>query len=249
MGDGAWLREFLQLDVVWAEVMATLPDDLVMRRSVAACRGLRVLAQPPWECLASFVLSSTKRISQIRQIIGLLCQRFGAPVITPPGHETTFGFPTAEALAGATERELRDCKAGFRAPYLRSVAEAVACGQFVLADLTCRSLPEARAELMRLPGVGRKIADCVLLFSLGYREAFPVDTWVLRALRAHYFGGRHVSLRQVLAFAETYFGPWAGYAQQYLFHAARLASQRSELTEPGPPAPAIDPGRSDESPR
>jgi N-glycosylase/DNA lyase len=252
VADWQWLRDYLQIEVDLDAVLKTFPDDAPMRDAVAACRGLRILRQDPWECLASFILSSTKQIVQIRQIVALLCERFGEPMTTNlvaadvsrrtfPLQEVSadsrpqlrFGgsglyenhlfhsFPTAERLAAATEAELRACKMGFRAPHLLAAARQIAGGQFDLERL--RQLPqaEAREELMKLRGVGHKIADCVLLFAYGFDGAFPVDVWVERALRQLYFPRRRASAKRLQHFAATHFGPHAGYAQQYLFHYMR----------------------------
>jgi N-glycosylase/DNA lyase len=213
--DWEWLREFLQLDVDLAAVVATFPDDEPMRASVAACRGLRLLRQEPWETLVSFICSSTKQIVQIQQIIALLCERFGEAV---PGGRA---FPTAARLADATESELRGCKMGFRAPFVMAAAKAVASGELDLTHLHALPTTEARAALMGLHGVGRKIADCVLLFAYGKQDAFPVDVWVRRALTELYFPRRRPSAKRLERFANTHFGPNAGYAQQYLFHYVR----------------------------
>lgn len=213
--DWEWLREFLQLDVDLAAVVATFPDDEPMRASVAACRGLRLLRQEPWETLVSFICSSTKQIVQIRQIVALLCERFGEAV---PGGRA---FPTAARLADATESELRGCKMGFRAPFVLAAAKAVASGELDLVHLHALPTTEARAALMGLHGVGRKIADCVLLFAYGKQDAFPVDVWVRRALTELYFPRRRPSAKRLERFANTHFGPNAGYAQQYLFHYVR----------------------------
>jgi N-glycosylase/DNA lyase len=110
---------------------------------------------------------------------------------------------------------------GFRARYLHETARRVTYGQFDPAALRGLSLPEARERLLSLPGVGPKIADCVLLFSGDQPGAFPIDVWVSRALRRRYFGDRRVSLSRLRTFASSHFGPRAGYAQQYLFHDAR----------------------------
>ena len=110
---------------------------------------------------------------------------------------------------------------GFRAPYLLATARLIAGGQFDLARLQALPVEVARAELMQLPGVGRKIADCVLLFAYGFESAFPVDVWVMKALRQLYFPRRKASLQRLHRFAATHFGPRAGYAQQYLFHYMR----------------------------
>jgi len=219
--DWDWLARYLRLDDDLDAILATFPDDVPLRAAVAACRGLRLLRQDPWECLASFILSSTKRITHIRQIVATLCRRFGEPVPVPAGREPGFAFPTPVRLAARTEAELRGCGMGFRAPYLLAAARRVAAGEPDLAQLHRRPLAEARTELMSLPGVGRKIADCVLLFASGFDAAFPVDVWVRKALCELYFPRRPPAPRRLLAFTETHFGPHAGYAQQYLFHYRR----------------------------
>jgi len=194
-----------------------------MRDSVAACRGLRLLRQEPWECLASFICSSTKQIVQIQQIVGLLCRRFGETLAVPLGTEPAWAFPTVERLAGASEAELRACKLGFRAPYLSGAARKLAAGDIDLARLAERPLEEARAALVTLPGVGVKIADCVLLFAYGFHEAFPMDVWIIKALQQLYFPKRPPKLPRLRRFSQTHFGPYGGYAQQYLFHYMRTA--------------------------
>ena len=242
-----WLRQFLQTEIDLAAVLKTFPADEPMRAAVAACPGLRLLKQDPWECLASFILSSTKQIVQIRQIVVLLCERFGEPcgcdassqkcggdapspvpcdegvaaTLLRRGVAATRSFPTPQRLAAASEAELRDCKMGFRAPNLLAAAREIAGGRFDLERI--RHLPhaEARAELMKLRGVGGKIADCVLLFAYGFDAAFPVDVWIERALQQLYFPRRRASEPRLRRFAATHFGPHAGYAQQYLFHYMR----------------------------
>jgi len=241
VADWRWLRDYLQTETDLGAVLKTFPDDAPMRNAVAACRGLRVLRQAPWECLASFILSSTKQIVQIRQIVALLCERYGYPLTRPadtlslPSGERDgargvllskekhlfHSFPTAERLASAAEAELRACKMGFRAPHLLAAARRIADGKFDLERLRHLTLAEAREELMKLRGVGGKIADCVLLCACGFDGAFPVDVWVERALRELYFPRRQVSDKRLRHFAATHFGPHAGYAQQYLFHYMR----------------------------
>ena len=219
--DWSWLAEYLQTNIHLNLVLATFPDDEPMRNATLACHGLRLLRQEPWECLASFILSSTKQIVQIRQIVALLCERFGEPIPAAPQYSPAFSFPSPERLARATEAELRACKMGFRAPYLLETARVIAEGRLGLEQLRQLPVEIARAELVKLPGVGRKIADCVLLFAYGFQSAFPVDVWVMKALRQLYFPKRRVSPRRLHRFSETHFGPNAGYAQQYLFHYMR----------------------------
>ncbi len=227
--DWNWLADYLQTEINFAAVRKTFPADEPMRAAVEACPGLRLLRQEPWECLASFILSSTKQIVQIRQIVGLLCERFGEPCGDFPmarpdsamGRTLHFSFPSAERIAALDETDLRDCKMGFRAPYLLGTARAVANGAVDLTELHSLSVDMARAELLKLPGVGRKIADCVLLFGYGFNAAFPIDVWVVKALQQLYFSKRRASRRRLEQFAVTHFGPHAGYAQQYLFHYMR----------------------------
>jgi len=215
-----WLTDHLRLDEDLGAILASFPDDPPLRAAVQSCRGLRLLRQEPWECLASFILSSTKQIVQIQECVRLLCARFGEP-IPAAGGDATYSFPTAERLAAASEAELRACKLGFRAKYLRGTAQRIAGGQLDLTSVATQPTAEAREALMECPGVGRKIADCALLFGWGRQDAFPVDVWVLRALRELYFPRRRPKPARLLKFTETYFGPNAGYAQQYLFHYMR----------------------------
>lgn len=221
-GDTRSLLGHLAVDEDLAAIMGTFPDDAPMRAAVSACKGLRLLRQEPWECLASFICSSTKQIVQIRQIVRDLSCQFGDPVAVPDGVATWHAFPDAGTLASASDASLRACKLGFRAPYLLDAARRVTDGRLDLATLKSVPTVEAREALMSIHGVGRKIADCVLLFAYGRQDAFPIDVWVRRALKDLYFPkARSVTATRLERFSSTYFGPYAGYAQQYLFHYAR----------------------------
>ena len=221
--DWQFLHHFLQTETNLAAILNTFPDDAPMRAAVAACPGLRLLRQDPWECLASFNLSSTKQIVHIRQIVALLCERYGEPLTPMPGMgvEQAYSFPRPAALAGAGETALRDCKMGFRAPNLLNAAREIAEGRMDLERIRALDYAAARERLMTLRGVGGKIADCVLLFAYGFDSAFPVDVWIERALQELYFPRRRASEQRLRRLAATHFGPHAGYAQQYLFHYMR----------------------------
>jgi N-glycosylase/DNA lyase len=237
-GDWQWLRHYLQLEVDLEAILDSFPGDDPIRRSVAACRGLRLLRQEPWECLASFICSSSKQIVQIQQIIALLCRHYGEPLPVVGGAAPAWSFPTAQRLASVPEAELRECKMGFRAPYLAGTAAKLATGEVDLSRLYGLRLAEARDVLLGLPGVGVKIADCVLLFAHGFPEAFPLDVWIMRALRQLYFQRRAAKLPRLRRFSQTYFGPNAGYAQQYLFHYMRTkASDEERATRKRPRRP------------
>ena len=225
VSDWNFLHEFLQTKTDLPSILKTFPDDEPMSAAVAACCGLRLLRQDPWECLASFILSSTKQIVQIRQIIALLCEHFGETI---PGYsgDSARSFPTPEKLAAASEAELRACKMGFRAPSLLAAARQIAEGKFDLEKIRGLDYTAAREELVRLRGVGGKIADCVLLFAYGFDSAFPVDVWIERALQQLYFPRRRASEKRLRRFAATHFGPHSGYAQQYLFHYIRMKAKQ-----------------------
>jgi N-glycosylase/DNA lyase len=225
--DWSWLANYLQTQVNLHAIIATFPDDQTLQDSIRDCRGMRLLKQDPWECLASFILSSTKQIVQIRQIVALLCSRYGEPVRTPHGESVAFNFPTAERLAALTETELRACKMGFRAPNLLGTAKAVASGECNLTQLAQLTVEDARGELIKLPGVGEKIANCVLLYAYGFPTAFPLDVWVIRALERFYFRGHKIRLERLRAFSADHFGPYSGYAQQYLFHWIRTGGKKN----------------------
>jgi len=219
--DWAWLEHYLQLHFDLGQALATFPDDEPMQNAVAAFPGLRLLRQDYWECLASFILSATKQIVQIRQMIMLLSKRYGKPIASV-SDDPAFAFPTIEVIAVCGEAELRECKLGFRAPNLLGAARDILDEKIDWQRLPTMATEEARGELMKLRGVGQKIADCVLLFAGGHQEVFPVDVWIERALQQLYFPKRRLGAKQLRKFADTHFGPYAGFAQQYLFHHARV---------------------------
>ena len=221
IGDWSWLIRYLRLDDDYSAIIRSFPDDEPMRSALATCPGLRLLRQPAWECLVGFICSSTKQIVQIEQCLDLLSQRYGQPVTPFPHRPPGMAFPTPAALIDAGEVGLRACKLGFRAPYVLAAAQAVADQSLDLTALEFLPTAEAQAVLTRLPGVGPKIADCVLLFAYGRQDAFPLDVWMLRGLAALYFPRRKPSLKRLRHFADSHFGTWAGYAQQYIFHYVR----------------------------
>lgn len=231
----SWLSEYLQIGVDLREVIATFPKgDVHLAKAVERCFGLRLVRQDPWECLASFILSSTKQIVQIRQIVRNLSEKYGTRIRIPNGESPRHAFPTARQISKLTESELRSCKMGFRAPYLLAAAQRCESGELKLGALGGLGISAAREELMKLDGVGEKIADCVLLFAYGFPTAFPVDVWVRRVLVDFYFRGKNVKEDRLRRFIEEHFGPNAGYAQQYLFHHIRQQSAKPSLSRTSP---------------
>ena len=221
--DAEAVIRYFGLDDPIEEIHARLGGrDPAMRRAIAFAPGLRILRQPLWECLASFLTSPMKKVAHIRAISLELRRRYGVARGTLPDGTPHFSYPTAASLASAGEAALRRCGLGYRAKSLALAARAVADGRADLESWTSLPTDDLRTRLRSLHGVGDKIADCVLLFAYGRGEAFPIDVWVARAMRAAYFPGEDPSLPEIAAFARRKFGPWAGYAQQFLFHEARL---------------------------
>ncbi|MFZ5496687.1 MAG: DNA-3-methyladenine glycosylase family protein [Verrucomicrobiota bacterium] len=232
------LRRYLALDTDWTALTDSLPwrSDPHLARCIAAFPGLRILRQPFGETLLGFLCSATKQIVQIKQMLALLAERHGAPICRagPPTEawrrwrsnpaSAAFGdaalqfhrLPAWPELAAIPEKELRACLLGFRARYIAETAAFLVRRPGWLDETEALPYAAAKARLMELPGVGEKVADCVLLFGAGRLEAFPVDTWVLKAL-AHRYGLDGWKPAQVAHFGRAHFGPLAGLAQQYLF--------------------------------
>lgn len=189
-----------------------------MAAALQAAEGLRVLRQPAWDTLLSFILSANNNVGRIRTLVAALSQNFGTPVQTRYG--TAHAIPTASQLSLATEAELRALGCGYRAPYLTETSARVANG-FDLDALRDAPYEEAHQALTGLKGVGDKVADCVCLFGLHHSCAFPVDVWVERLLIA-WFGMEKKSRKAMAKQAMELLGGDAGIIQQYLFHCARL---------------------------
>lgn len=217
------VQHYLGLDHDMERIVSSFPqDDTTLHTAIRWCPGLRLIRQPAWECLATFITSSLKQVPHIRQIALRLRERFGRR-ITAPGLPTQYSYPTPEAMAAAGESALRACGLGYRAAFLERSAATVAAGDISLDEVAALPDSEAAAALCRLHGVGEKIAACALLFGWERHGAFPIDVWIERALRELYFTKkRKVTAKRIRHFAITHFGPARGYAQQFLFHWARI---------------------------
>lgn len=178
---------------------------------LAAFPGLAILRQPLGETLLGFLCSSTKQIVQIKQMIALLAERHGTDLAGP--HRR---LPTWPELAAISETELRACLLGFRAGYVHKTAQFLEKHPGWLEATAMLPYADAKARLRELPGVGEKVADCVLLFGAGKLDAFPVDTWIIKTMSRRY-GLEGWTPAQIAHFGRAHFGPHAGLAQQYLF--------------------------------
>ncbi len=205
--DALW-RAYFDCGTDYAAICRSFSVDDFTARAAAFGAGIRILRQPPWEALCTFLLSQCNNIPRITAIVQRLCEQWGEPV----AHEgrTLYTFPAPEVLADASPQALAPLRAGYRAPYLIAAAQAVASGALSLEALRGLPTADARREVMQLRGVGRKVADCFLLFGLHKLDAFPVDTWMKKA--AAYYGG------DMKRFAGS---PVAGVYQQYFFYYVR----------------------------
>lgn len=218
-GDGRLLRRFFSLDIAPQSIADDLARAGFSREILHRWRGLRIVRQDLWECLASFTCSSANNIRRIRGMIDRMCERWGEVRRRCDREFRT--FPAPGALG--SERELRAIGFGFRAAYLARI-NRIATPAW-LKEIAALNYSDAKARLMELPGVSHKIADCVCLFSLSHTQAFPVDTWIRRAVIDMFFGGRKMSDAAIRQWAQKRFGRNAGYAQQYLFHEWRHRGQ------------------------
>lgn len=207
-----FLVHFFRLDEDLAAIQKEIDLDPIVHQAILKYPGLRLIRQDPWECLVSFLCSSAKPISHIRLIIEHLCRSAGEKNVL--GNYIGYDFPEPRSIDSSLRWE--SIKAGFRTRYLIEVSRSV--DRRRLRDLKHLPYEEAREALMRLPGVGRKVADCVLLYSLDFLEAFPIDTWIKKGLQKSYFNGRQIGEKKLEEFARLHFGPLAGYAQLYLYH-------------------------------
>jgi N-glycosylase/DNA lyase len=225
------VAHYFALDHPLAEICASFPDDPVMNAARLFCRGLRIIRQPKWECLATFICSSMKQVAHIRQISLALRRRFGKP--RKIGKHVVYTFPRAQQIARASEHDLRECALGYRAKNLLATARIVISGEANLEAWSALSDTDLREKLCALPGVGGKVAHCVMLFAYERLRAFPIDVWIDRVLRQHYFPRqKKITSLRLREFSETYFGEHGGYAQQYLFHHARMGSRKSSSRAP-----------------
>src|SRR5437667_7246450 len=178
------IARYFALDHPLAEICDSFPKDPVMNSARNFCRGLRIIRQPKWECLATFICSSMKQVAHIRQISLGLRKRFGDP--RKIDNHVIHTFPPAERIARASETELRECALGYRAKNLRATAQLVSSGECNLKGWSALPNGDLRKNLCELPGVGAKIANCVMLFAYERLRAFPIDVWMERVLKQQY---------------------------------------------------------------
>jgi len=217
----AMLRDYFRLDDDLDEIYLDINRDDRVAAMVDKYPGLRILRTEPWECLVAFICSANNNIARIHQLMERMSEEFGRPVTL--NGKTRHTFPAPADLAEAGEGELRRLGLGFRAPYVWEASKAVLDGTLDLPALVQMPYAKAKEALMEMKGIGPKIADCIAIFSLEKLEAFPIDVWIRRALAEWYFPDQKTPPDKVmLQWAQSHFGRYGGYAQQYLFHGQRL---------------------------
>ena len=201
--DSFW-KNYFDLDRDYKKICETLSGDELVKSAIEEYYGIRILNQEPWEALCSFVISQQNNIKRIKQIIDRLCRKFGTDL-----GNGFFTFPSAKVLAQYSESDLADLGLGYRAEYIEKLAKAVANGEIDLDYIASLPTEQARNELKKIRGVGNKVANCAMLFSMKFYDCVPVDTWINKAMKYYPDG------------LPECFSGYEGIAQQYLFHWAR----------------------------
>lgn len=211
-------KEYFDLDRDYGKIKNVLSEDKLLKKSVDFGYGIRILKQEPFEILLSFIISANNRIPMIKRAIENISKKAGEKLKYK--NETFYAFPSIERLNKFTEQDFEECGVGFRAKYLKDTVGKVYRGEFDLENISTLNDDECHAALQLFMGVGPKVADCIMLFSMGKYTAFPVDVWVKKAMMKFYVAP-DVSLKKIRDFGRDKFGEFSGFAQQYLFYYAR----------------------------
>jgi N-glycosylase/DNA lyase len=193
-----------------------LKNDNKLKKAIEEKHGVRILNQEFSETLISFIISQNKQIPHIKQLVKRISDTYGEYLGEVNG-ESYYSFPDVKTLGKITEQDFRNMKTGFRAPYLADAVKKLSSGYIDLSTFKNMDETITRKKLMEIKGVGEKVANCVMLFSLGYREAFPIDVWIKRIMETLYFDGKDTTKEDIAQYAKKSFGEYGGYAQQYLF--------------------------------
>jgi len=228
--DKAFIRHYFSLDLDLVAILESVDRDPFIHEAIGQCHGLRLVRQPPWECLCSYICATNTNIPAVRRRVATLAEQFGDAI--GAGKNTFYSFPHPSRIScTGTVSSLTGCRLGYRQPYVfTSACDAAAQGDWAE---TIAALPyeDARRQLTKFSGIGPKAADCVLLFAFQKFEAFPVDVWIRRIMREHYLPAlpqdTSLTAREydaIRTFARNHFGPYCGIAQEYIY-AAREGSK------------------------
>lgn len=213
------VKDYFDLDTDYEKIKEKVSTDDIMKKAIDFGCGIRILNQDEWETMISFMISANNRIPMIKKVIENLSCKFGNFITSYRGRDY-YSFPTPEQLAEAPVDKIIECKAGFRAPRIKDAAERFLNERDTIYDLKNKSYQEGLDYLKTYSGIGDKVANCILLFSMKQFDTFPVDVWVRRVMQTLYVD-KNTSDKEIRRFAEEKFGDFSGYAQQYLFYYAR----------------------------
>jgi len=213
------VKDYFDLDTDYEKIKEKVSTDDIMKKAIDFGCGIRILNQDEWETMISFMISANNRIPMIKKVIENLSCKFGNFITSYRGRDY-YSFPTPEQLAEAPVDKIIECKAGFRAPRIKDAAERFLNERDTIYDLKNKSYQEGLDYLKTYSGIGDKLANCILLFSMKQFDTFPVDVWVRRVMQTLYVD-KDTSDKEIRRFAEEKFGDFSGYAQQYLFYYAR----------------------------
>ena len=200
----AEIIEYFNLDIDYPRILRSISKDPLIKKAVKKYHGLRIIKQDPFECLATYILSSQNNIPRINKMVNELSRTFGKKIVFE-GREY-YQFPTLKALAGTCSADYHSCRLGFRNRYLEDAINKLCTGEVRLDRIDKMPYQEAKAELLKVKGIGKKVADCILLFAYNKYEAFPIDVWIERVMEKYYKGKDG-----------SYFGKYSGYAQEFLY--------------------------------
>jgi len=217
--ENTWCNYF-DLKTDYGNIKRTLIEiDPFFKRATEFGSGIRILRQDPWEMILSFIISANNNIPRIQGSIEKLSKMYGEPALSPNGI-LKYSIPSAESLSNADLSDIRACGVGYRDKYIKKTAEMIVSGAVDINKVLQLTPYQAEETLLTLSGVGKKVADCIMLFGFSYMSAFPVDTWVKKAISKHFLD-ESVSLKEIQSFAHGRFGNLSGYAQQYMFYYIR----------------------------
>ena len=217
------------------EIIKSISKDKTVKEAVKEYEGLRLFRQDPFQCLISFIISSNSNIQKIKNSLEKITKKFGKKVKIQ--NKEFFLFPEPEKIANASINEIKSCGVGYRAPFIKEAAKMVILKQINFEYLKKCDYYEAKKNICLVPGIGNKVADCIMLFSLNKLNAFPLDTWMIKILEKYYskefkIKTKTITQKQYELLHEkivNYFGPYCGYSQQYLFKMEREKKDKKWL--------------------
>ena len=217
------------------EIIKSISKDNTTKQAVKKYLGLRLLEQDPFQCLISFIVSSNSNIQKIKSSLEKLCKKFGRRVVFDK--QEFFLFPKPENIANASIDEILKCGVGYRSKFIKEAAKMISLKEIDFERLKKYNYFKTKENICSIPGVGNKVADCIMLFSLNKLEAFPLDRWMIRILEKYYFNEFQIETKTITEKQYdilhekivNHFGPYAGYAQQFLFKMERENYQKKWL--------------------